>query len=248
MIIHIPHASTDTLDKVFHSNIDNELLRMTDRYTDELFYYEKAISIIAPISRLICDMERFEDDMLEIMAEKGMGVCYTRDSFSQPLRDVSMAEKEWIIETYYRHHHQTLEDAVQYELDKQNYALIIDGHSFSNIPLPHENDQNSSRPDICIGSDTFHTPRWIVETIVMEFLLRGYSVKLNSPFEGTLVPIKFYHQNSNVYSVMIELNRDLYMDSNGEKNSKFSQLQSDMNEVLSKISENPKIIEFVSEK
>ena len=59
MIIHIPHASTDTLNKVFNSNIDNELLRMTDRYTDELFYHQKAISIIAPISRLICDMERF---------------------------------------------------------------------------------------------------------------------------------------------------------------------------------------------
>lgn len=242
MILHIPHASIDTLDKPFFSDIDNELLRMTDRYTDELFYHEQAISIIAPISRLICDMERFEDDELEIMATKGMGVCYTRDSFAQPLREVSRAEKEWIIQTYYRPHHQALENAVQDELNRSQYALIVDGHSFSNTPLPHENDENPSRPDICIGSDPFHTPQWIIETIAYEFLVRGYSVKLNSPFEGTLVPMKFYHKNPNVCSVMIELNRDLYMESNGEKNSKFSQLQSDLNAVFSKISENPRII------
>lgn len=172
------------------------------------------------------------------MYQHTLSVCYTRDSYSQPLREVSKAEKEWIIQTYYRPHHQALENAVQDELNRSQYVLIVDGHSFSNTPLLHESDQNPSRPDICIGSDPFHTPQWIIEIIAYEFLARGYSIKLNSPFEGTLIPMKFYHQNPNVYSVMIELNRDLYMDTNGDKNRQFSQVQVDVNAVLSKILEN----------
>lgn len=108
MILHIPHASLNTLSKEFLCDLDKELIRMTDRYTDELFYHPQAARIVAPISRLLCDMERFEDDSLEEMAAKGMGVCYTTNSFGAKLREVSAQEKEEILQTYYRPHHKLL--------------------------------------------------------------------------------------------------------------------------------------------
>ena len=90
------------------------------------------------------------------MANKGKGVCYTSTSFGSHLRDVDDKEKEYIKSTYYDSHHKRLEEMVDVKLKQYKAALIIDCHSFSNLPLPHEESQ--LRPDICIGSDDFHTP------------------------------------------------------------------------------------------
>ena len=232
MILHIPHASLNVEGKEFLCDLRQELLRMSDRYTDEIFDHPEATRIIAPISRLICDMERFEDDALEEMAVKGMGVCYTTNSFGTKLREVSPAEKTRILETYYRPHHHALEKAVEKELITCGHAIMVDCHSFSNVPLPHEYDQSTCRPDICIGTDPYHTPQWLIEKCVMFFLKAGLSVKLNAPFAGTLVPMKFYHSEPNVYSIMIEINRDLYMDVHGQKNDQYTKICTIIQDVL----------------
>ena len=43
-------------------------------------------------------------------------------------------------------------------IGNQRYFLIVDCHSFPQLPLPYELDRNPVRPDICIGTDQFHTP------------------------------------------------------------------------------------------
>lgn len=39
----------------------------------------------------------------------------------------------------------------------------------------------------------------------------GFKVAINTPFAGTLVPLKHYGQERRVTALMIELRRDLYM-------------------------------------
>ena len=210
MILHIPHASTDTLNKKFLCDLSLELERMTDVDTDRLFDYREAVKIIFPISRLICDVERFEDDSIEEMASKGMGVCYTTNSFGKPLRNITPNEREEILKKYYRPHHKRLTEAVKKELEIFGKALIIDCHSFSNEPLPHENSQKTPRPDFCIGTDPFHTPEWLTKSI-KEFLeSEHFTVSINDPFAGTLIPMEYYQKDANVSGIMIEINRDLY--------------------------------------
>jgi hypothetical protein len=41
---------------------------------------------------------------------------------------------------------------------RHDHCLIIDVHSFSSVPLPHEPDQTPRRPEVCIGFDRFHSP------------------------------------------------------------------------------------------
>ena len=209
MILHIPHSSTDTLGKTFLCDLSLELARMTDTDTDKLFQCNNATKIIFPISRLICDVERFEDNSVEEMAKKGMGVCYTTNSFGDVLRSVEEDERADIIDRYYRPHHQNLSEAVEEELKTQNRALIIDCHSFSNIPLPHE-ESKTERADICIGTDDFHTSKSLSESAVEYFRSCGYSVALNDPFAGTLIPMEHYQHDKRVKGIMIEVNRDLY--------------------------------------
>jgi N-formylglutamate amidohydrolase len=68
------------------------------------------------------------------------------------------------------------------------------------------------RPDICIGTDSFHTPAALTAALVEQFSRAGLSVKLNDPFAGALVPISRYRKDARVSAVMVEVNRKLYME------------------------------------
>lgn len=230
MILHIPHSSINTLNKKFLCDVNLELDRMTDIDTDKLFDFPNATKIVFPISRLICDVERFEDDNMEEMAKKGMGVCYTTNSFGKPLRKVSDTERSEIIKKFYQPHHKALTEAVEEELRQKGAALVIDCHSFSNVPLPHEDDKTTPRPDICIGIDNFHTPKELINEVVEYFKYCGYSVAINSPFSGTLIPMKYYQKDKNVQGIMIELNRNLYIDK-----SDFERLKNELQLFLFKL-------------
>lgn len=66
--------------------------------------------------------------------------------------------------------------------------------------------------------------RWrLVHTF---FTDRGFSVGVNRPFAGALVPNAYYGQDQRVQSVMIEVRRDLYMDERtGDKRPQCAAIQ-----------------------
>lgn len=90
--------------------------------------------------------------------------------------------------------------------------VIVDCHSFSDEVLPHESDQDIIRPDFCIGTDDFHTPQILVDEIKNYLDSKGFVVFINKPFSGTIVPLLHYKKNKDLKSIMIEVNRKLYLD------------------------------------
>ena len=66
MIFNIPHSSSiipsECRNQFAIDYLDDELRIMTDWYTDEIFAAGDIKAIIAPVSRLIVDTERFKDD------------------------------------------------------------------------------------------------------------------------------------------------------------------------------------------
>lgn len=247
LILHIPHSSTlipAPYRKDFalsDAQLQHELLQMTDWYTDELFAAnnKNIISVCFPVSRLVLDPERFVDDELELMAARGMGVVYTKTSTGTPLRaELTLQQKQHLVNEFYIPHHQALTEQVEQHLTKYNRALIIDCHSFPSKALLYELNQTAKRPDICLGSDDFHTPSELLGLVAKLFQQEGFSVAVNEPFAGTLVPEKFYQQDKRVHSLMIEVNRGLYMDeATGNKSADFNQIQSAINNVLLMLSE-----------
>jgi hypothetical protein len=121
------------------------------------FGLHEAARVIFPVSRLVVDPERFRNDADEPMVARGMGAIYTRLSTGEPLRSLGETERRWLMETYYDPHHAKLENAVADALVRFGRCLIIDVHSFSSAPLPHEPDQTVPRPEVCIGFDKFHS-------------------------------------------------------------------------------------------
>ena len=236
MILHIPHSSTFTENLEFLADIQNELNTMTDFYTDDIFD-NNCTKVIAPISRLVCDMERFEDDSLEEMSKMGMGVCYTKTAYGLPFRDVTLKEKERVLQKYYRPHHESLTQAVEDELKRDSVSLVVDCHSFPNEPLPCNNSQTLDRPDICIGTDSFHTSELITKKLKEYFVLCGYVVKINDPFAGTLVPMKHYRKEKRVQSIMIEINRKLYQNKDMTKSDGYKKLKENIQGALTLLEE-----------
>ena len=61
---------------------------MTDTRVDELWdFVLKENKVVATISRIIMDTERYRDDELEVMAAKGMGLYYTHTPEGKQFRD-----------------------------------------------------------------------------------------------------------------------------------------------------------------
>ena len=162
-ILHVPHSATiippEYREKIIigDDELQVELLRMTDWFIDKLFSpLEKCIALRYPISRLVLDPERFEEDDKEIMVSRGMGVIYTKTSYGKVLRaTASPQERDSLIQRYYRPHHASLVEAAVAVRTNASGALVIDCHSFPSQPLADEIDQSSERPDICIGTDDY---------------------------------------------------------------------------------------------
>lgn len=223
------HEKNQRLNAEKSEKIQKELLVMTDWYTDELFNHGLGKAIIAPVSRLVCDTERFSHDENESMAQRGMGYCYRNGSENQEIKSFSQDYQDEILWRYYAPHHIALTDAVSDSLSDSGRTLILDCHSFSSDPLPYEPEQSTDRPDICIGTDDYHTPKELASLVEQFFKVRGYSVAFNSPYAGTIVPLKYYHKDKKVQSLMIEVNRKLYLTSgtNG-KSPMFKTIQKDL--------------------
>lgn len=219
--------------------LQEELFRLTDAFTDELFTNKlsPARPIIYPVSRVVVDPERFADDEKEPMAKNGMGAVYTHTSQGEKLRvDLSAEERKRLMESYYKPQHEKLTAAVNEALQAYGTCLIIDCHSFPSVPLPYEPDQSPERPDICIGTDTFHTPEWLAKKFLTLFRDTGYSVEENRPYSGSIVPAAFYRVNKNVYSIMIEVNRKLYLNEHtGQKSKKYRILDKSLTLIFQEI-------------
>jgi N-formylglutamate amidohydrolase len=236
LIYHIPHASivipSEWRKTIILSDRDLqfELLQMTDRHTDDIFrgtaLGEDTI-VEFPISRLVVDPERFVDDRQEIMSQRGMGVVYLRRHDGSALRP-DLCEKDHLVARYYEPHHEQFEKATSNHLERYGRAIIIDCHSFPSTPLPYELVQDPHRPHICIGTDAYHTPNWLSATLLNAYKDADYEVSLDTPFAGTIVPMRFYRQDPRVNSVMIEIRRDMYIDERtGLKNQHYAKMVRD---------------------
>lgn len=214
ILIHVPHSSLyipeeyrkKCLITAEELDIENEF--MCDYRVNDIFDGEH--SIVFPYSRLYCDIERFKDDS-EIMNKYGMGYIYTKTSTGKDMFKPSKIDKEKIT-AIYDQYHEELNNKVSEILDKYNKCIIIDLHSYYSELVSRLFNYNDL-PDICLGvEDEYYSPE-LVSYLINSFKDYGYSVSINYPYSGSLVPSKFFGmKNTNIVSVMIELNKRVYLD------------------------------------
>lgn len=228
-IVHIPHSSfyiprehrADYL--VNEKALRRHQLFLTDAWTNELFHDDSLTKtyIVNPVNRLFCDVERFRDDKDEPNSRIGQGLMYTRGALGVRIRKKSPALREEILRDWYDPHHARLTEATDSALYEHGSCVILDGHSFNSVWPPRLNCL-FDRPDICIGTDSFHTPDALRDMLLSACKSEGYHARVNTPYCGSITPIKHYGKDRRVVSVMVEVNRRLYMDEKtGEKSADF---------------------------
>ncbi|MFW6226117.1 MAG: N-formylglutamate amidohydrolase [bacterium] len=214
VILHIPHSSKHIPSLAGYvlpeDKLKSEIDLLTDHFTDEIFNFKNVSRLVTPFNRIFCDVERLPDEQ-EKMFKHGRGFYYTKTDSGENLRIIDEENKSFIFKEYYLKHHENLNLLVQDKLNKFGQVTIIDCHSFLPIPFQSDLNQDPDRPNICLGIDDFHTPIFLIKKIKSGFEKEGLTVKINNPYSGTIIPMKYYNKNNNVRGIMIEINRSLYM-------------------------------------
>ena len=224
-LVNLPHCGLEIPEEyrtdyvLTEEKLNDNIYQYADLYTDELFepLYERFGGVKNNYSRLFFDPERFFDDEHEKMSKLGLGWFYEKAILENvPLRNTNNKSK---IAQYYKDYHKELAEKVQDRIDRYGNCTIIDCHSFSNERYWFH-DKDIELPDICIGYDETHVDMEVVDLIKEMF--EGYDIKVNEPYSGSIVPTKYYNKSDNVKSVMLEINKRLYLyDDNKTKNDKF---------------------------
>lgn len=178
-------------------------------HVEQLFSFVPADGkVFTPISRVVVDVERFQDDAMEDMAKIGMGWFYLKDEQGRVIRKAG-ATKTQCAEIY-NAYHQQLSDKVAAALENHGSCWILDCHSFR-PDITYTAYQPSAFPDICIGyNDEVSCSLHARESIRQLFENAGYRVAYNIPFGGCLIPTT-YANDARVKGIMLELNRNSYL-------------------------------------
>lgn len=214
VILHVPHASTrippDARESILLDDValDAELALMTDTGTDVIAGEAGGgpWRFVNGSSRLVVDPERFPDEREE-MAAVGMGAVYLATSHRERLRNPDPARDQRLFNAYFHPYAAALTALVDGRLARCGRAVIIDVHSYPRQALPYELHIDLRRPAVCLGTDGFHTPGWLLGAAQDAF--GAFEPLVNEPFIGTYVPLKHYAIDSRVSSIMVEMRRDV---------------------------------------
>ena len=103
---------------------------------------------------------------------------------------------------------------VEKQMQLYGNACIVDAHSFADIPFNRDLEKSTNRPDFNIGTDSFHTPQILVDLSVDFFEKHKHTIWFDKPYSGSIVPLEYYKKNPKVNSIMLEVNRKLYLNEN----------------------------------
>jgi len=204
-LFHIPHSSIQIPDKstfICEDKMETQINLLTDWETEKIFNVDGIDRIVCEWSRVFCDVERFIKDDLE---EVGYGLYYTQTDSGETFRNLNGKQK--VIDEYYLPYHKNLSEKAKKKEDEYGVCYLVDCHSFPDVPFMREKN-NSVRPDICIGVNEENS--FLEDLCVRFFRNEGFEVEVNKPFKGAIVPLSCFKTKS----VMIEINRKLYMEDN----------------------------------
>lgn len=233
IVLHIPHAGTKFFDNdaIHQDALLNNARDVVDWHTDLLFApdskHKKITPVVFPYCRTVCDVERMTNDPMEAL---NLGICYdsnplapTHGFFSINSKQLPRTEAKTLSLQHYTEHHHKVERL----LLQNSGALLIDCHSFSShrtvLNSPTLSNEQIADVDICIGynDDATYPSKHTVGTTVNHFASLGYRVAVNTPFSNA----KTFNSLVNYHSVMIEINKKLYMDEHTiERNHHFCTL------------------------
>lgn len=148
---------------------------------------------------------------LKASLQSGSGLIHTLGSNNAPLyeRKLSVREIDQRIANYYTPYHLALSDLLAERHRKFGCAFQLSCHSMSSVG-PRD---GLKRPDICLGDlDGTTASATYLNAVTKTFRDQGLEVALNKPFRGNELLRRHASPSSGMYSLQVEMRRDLYLD------------------------------------
>ncbi len=146
------------------------------------------------------------------MEQYGMGFCYERVYDGTKIKNVTEELKDKTLKYYWQHH-----KSVDALCEQHSPVLLFDMHSYSDdIVMKDFLEAGRETPDVCIGTDSRYTPPSLAELTARVFEEVGFTTALNYPYSGCFVPNTVFAGNAEGTSLMLEFNKRIYLDANGE--------------------------------
>lgn len=149
------------------------------------------------------------------VSKRGLGLLKTVSRYGKPMHEkkFTVAEIEHRLATYHRPYQAELKRILDETKAKHGVAFQISCHCMSAIGAPTHPDKGQPRADFCIGDmeGTSASPEFrdfLVETLKN----MGHSVTANFPYTGGELNRRYGDPKNGVESVMIEINKKLFMD------------------------------------
>ena len=204
LVVHVPHASTYIPEDVWPEflsdplQVEDEAFASADLYTDLMAQqaWPGAYIVEAAVSRIVVDVERYDDDLQEEMAQVGRGAIYTHDHRQVRIRkDLSQSRRAELLAAYYAPHWSRLRKVAQ-------GATLVDLHTYPKETWTIERHAGGPRPEIDLGFTVGLTSAEWVVALTDHFSAAGYEVGHNSPYSGVI-------DAGAAQAVMIEIRRDV---------------------------------------
>ena len=222
LILNIAYSNTELpkhfLEKTF---LNPELLEklnsiQTEQFIDRIFGKNTLPKIIAPYSKLYCDILKDLDTCITTKAANGRIVIKPTSEYQSQ-----------VINEYYKPLHNRIEQSLSKNTSK-GPTIFIDCHSHS----VKDFSLNEQIADVCINVSSKYSKKSLNNFIIKFFEQHGYSVDFNNNFANVFIPNMFLSNNQpNLSIVRISLNQNLFLDNN-QPNDNFKQVQRDIQSLL----------------
>ena len=134
---------------------------------------------------------------------------------------LSFEEAKERIKNVYDPYHKRLKQLVDKCVRKFGFCFLIDCHS---MPSMICNIMNESKPlDFCICNLFDEScPPEISQKLYQELDAKDFRIEFNRPYAGAFITFNYCQPRKNIYTLQIEVNRNIYMDEQSyQKNKNF---------------------------
>jgi N-formylglutamate deformylase len=179
-------------------------------------------------------------------SKRGLGLLKSKTRYGEPVQERKLTPTEVTLrlDRYYRPYHAELRGVIDGLKRDFGFVYQLSCHCMSAIGAPTHVDAGRERADFCLGNLANVDGQSATKTASEEFVRfladtiksLGYSCTVNYPYGGGELIGRYGAPDQGVQSVLVEINKKLFMDVETFKPSEgFDKLQSDIGRVLSAV-------------
>ncbi len=226
VVVSVPHAGVGTAGYEQTLMPELEVRADADLLVDRLYRTGEPggpeVSIVAHLSRFVCDLNRDPDDVCVGAVPEhphprnldGRGFIWAVTTTGAPALSRPLSLAEWRGRTaIHAAYHAAISEALDRARAQFGYAILVDGHSMPSRGRSGHTDTGRPRAAVVPGDrEGGSCSRGLSELVARHFASRGLEVRPNDPYKGGFITAHHGRPADGIHAIQIELRRDLYMD------------------------------------